>query len=56
MEEEELGKNNSNSQENNKNNQFVNINDTSKENENEIKGLKNSRLDNALSLRKKKKI
>ena len=54
MEEEELGKNNSNSKENNKNNQFVNINDTSKENENEIKGLKNSRLDNALSLRKKK--
>ena len=54
MEEEELGKNNSNSKENNKNNQFININDTSKENENEIKGLKNSRLDNALSLRKKK--
>ena len=53
-EEEELGKNNSNSKENNKNNQFININDTSKENENEIKGLKNSRLDNALSLRKKK--
>jgi len=53
-EEKELGKNNSNSKENNKNNQFININDTSKENENEIKGLKNSRLDNALSLRKKK--